>query len=673
MATTFNSLASAVTNTWNSLGQQKHIESALDRLTTDQLIQIADCVRDVFKNSDFLDPPTLCVVGCQSSGKSITLNGLVGLDLLPNGRQIVTRTPIHIRLIHVKDAKSINVDFYDKDDGQKIISSHTVDLNQPEQQMIPIREMINRLTEQYAGQSKNVVDTPIDIKIRSPYVPNLSIIDLPGLTNIALTDQGQPENIKQNIENILIRYIKNPRTIVLSVIQATIDVESDMGLGLIKTYDPEFRRTVGVLTKVDMLKDSNVEGYLGGTISKNLQLGYGYFAVRNRSSDEMRTMSVRDGLLIERKFFDETEPYKSSMYKNKTGSINLGNRLSEILLAHIRTCLPAVMDEIKNANQSIEQQLDEIGRDYPMNCSAKKSMLGVLLHEFQREYNSSIRDRGGVYGTGARIGESYKKFSSNMEKLDPFTSQQLFTDQTINLIVRDYNGIHMPDATISTGVIEKCFQGIEIYDIKDNVKIAKRIEPIKMIKEPYVQCIKEVQTIMIELVDLILQRDRFSRFPKLCIKIKEIICGQIIPNRYDTTYDKVDDFFTEETECIWTDDPKFRNEILPNLYGKEKDPTTDFRAFSRDNVDPLIIRNVLTGYFNVVKNIANHSIRKKISAFFINRIIDDVNTKLSEQILTRSDISQILEENKEKATKRERLLRMKEKIDLARNMICAIH
>jgi vacuolar protein sorting-associated protein 1 len=663
MATTLNTIAGAMTNVWNMVGQQKQMESALAKLTQDQLIQIADYIRDIFKDSEFLDPPTLCAVGAQSSGKSITLNGLTGIDILPSGKSIVTRTPIHLRLCHVKDAKVINIDFFDIQDSQKLISSFTIDaITVLNEQLVPVRDEIVRLTEQYAGKSKNVVDVPINIRIRSPHVPNLSVIDLPGLTNIALTDQGQPDDIKLNIENILIKYIKNPRTIILSIIPATIDVESDHGLGLIKSYDPNFVRTIGVLTKTDMLKDSNIEPYLAGNISRNLQLGYGYYAVRNRSAEEIKTISVKEGHALEQKFFSETEPYKSSEYKSKMGAINLGNKLSEILLAHIRTCLPIVMAEIKNAEQDVDEQLDAIGRDYPVSEIAKRSTFNVLLHEFQREYNSAIKDRGAQYNTGARIANSFRKFSSSIDKLDPFTETTL-SDQMIDNLVRDYNGIHMPDVIISTGVIEKCFQGIEIQDTKEVEKNkTKKIEPLKIMKEPFVQCIKEIQIIMAELVDTILQKDKFSRFPKLCSRIKEIVTGQFFPNKYELVHDKVNDFFAEETECIWTDDQKFRCEILPSMFIKSKD----------GSIDPKIIRNVLIGYFNVIKNIANHSIHKKISTFFVNRIIDDINVKLMDYILIKADLNQILEENKEKVFKREKLLKTKEKIDFAKNMLISI-
>jgi len=655
------SLTNIATTVWNMVGPQKPTDFALDKLTNDQLIQITDNIRDIFKDSDYLDPPTLCVVGSQSSGKSITLNSILSLDILPNGKSIVTRTPIHIRLIHIKDAKVVTVEFFDNTDNQKQISSYTIDilLTSLSEHLQPIRDEINRLTEEYAGKTKNVVDKPINIRIKSPNVPNLSIVDLPGMTNIALTDQGQPEMIKDNIEQMLIKYIKNPRTIILSIIQATIDVESDMGLGLIKKYDPEFKRTIGVLTKVDMLKDSNVEKYLSGKISQNLKLGYGYFAVRNRSSDEIKTISVREAYQLEDDFFQKTEPYKSSNLKSRMGSINLGTRLSDILLTHIKTCLPSVLEEIKKAEHDIELQLDEIGRDYPNSDVEKRSVLNILIHKFQREYNSAIKDRGSYYNTGAYISKSFQKLSDDIDDLDPFTTTH-FTDQIINDMIRDYNGIHMPDVMISTGLIEKCFQSRQQPQPQPQ---QQEQEPLTVLKEPYNICIRDVQDAMITLVDQILQKEKFARFPKLCARIKAIICGQIIPQRYEIVNEKVNDFFEEERDCIWTDDQKFRCEILPSISTKSSDSGTVNAK----------VRSVLSAYFTVIKNIANHSIHKKIHTFFVYRIIEDINTRLMSECVTKDiDVNQLLEENKDKAIKRDKLLKMKTKIELVKNLIVSL-
>ena len=665
---TYNNIVNTVSSIWN-YNQSKQIDNALERLSQDQLIQVGDYVRDIFKNTDFLNPPTLCVIGTQSSGKSITLNGLMGLDILPNGKSIVTRTPIHLRLIHTtKETKIINVEFYE---NSKLISIFNIDaLTTPDAQILPVQEEIFRLTTLYAGNTKNVVDIPIDIKIKSPNVPNLSIIDLPGLTNIALTDQGQPENIKLNIEKMLINYIKNPRTIILSIIPATIDVESDMGLGLIKDYDPQFKRTIGVLTKIDMIKDTNIEHYLSGNISKNLQLGYGYYAVRNRSSEEIKTVSIKDGYLLEQKFFSDTVPYNTSGFKHKMGSNNLGNQLSDILLTHLRACLPEIIEEIKITEKDIDIQLNEIGRNYPSNETEKRTILNVLLHNFQAEYTEAIIEKGSLYNVGAQIEECFRQLNTNLNNAEPFPIN-IFTDTMIQNMIKDYNGIHMPDITISVGLIERCFKGFELIDFKnennndDNLEFInhKKFDPLHIIKDEFIKCIKDIQTITNNLVFFLLKKEKYSRFPKLCSKIKEIVSNNIIPNKYEFVCDRVNEFLFEETQCIWTNDHKFRCEILPSIYTKSKDGTIDSK------IDTKIFRNVLLEYFNVIKNIACHVIRKKITVFYIGKIINDINIVLIDQILTKSDLNILLEENKEKTIKREKLIKIKEKIILAKNMM----
>lgn len=636
----------------------------LDKLTSNQIIQVGDYLQDIFHHFDLdsddmkkrkklLNPPRICVIGSQSSGKSITLNGIMGIDILPNGKSIVTRTPIHLRLIYESDRKNILIEFYEK---SKIVSEFEIELDHKSDDLQPIREEIINLTEKYAGKSKNVIDKPIEIKVKSPNVPNLSIIDLPGLTNIALTDKGQPKQIKKNIEDMLIKYINNPRTIILSIIPATIDVESDMGLGLIKKYDVNFERTIGVITKVDLLKDSDVTGYLKNSISKDLNLAYGYFAVRNRSSNEINDGVTTIGSYeIENDFFRNTKPYNLSDNDNirgRMGVINLGTKLSEILINHLRDCLPDVISEIKNLDSKLESNLDEIGRDYPNTDSQKRNTLNILLNEFQNIYSSSIKDRGAIYNTGAQISKEFNFFKKNMDSLEPF-SKEYYSDKLIKDIIDDYEGLHMPSFMISSGVIEKCFQGKV-----DN----ENLEPLQTMNVPFLELINKIKVVLVDLVDSILDREKYSRFPNLVNNLRNIIFSDIIPKRHSDTLEKVNELFLMEKECIWTDDKEFRNNILPKMSG--------------DNIEldsPELIRKVLSAYFNVIRSNMKHNIHKKVQTFFVNRVIDDINVNLNDMILERIDIRKLLEENKDKAVKRQKLLYLKDKINSTLDLIARMN
>src|SRR5438309_4277084 len=193
----------------------------------------------------------------------------------------------------------------------------------------------------------NINSKPIIFDIYSSHVPNLSLVDLPGLTMVACIDKGQPADIKERIENLVISYIKQPKTIILAIIQSKSDLETDLGLALIKKYDVEGQRIIGVLTKPDLMNnETHIGEYLSNNISKNLMLTYGYYVVKNRNGQEMKDSHIIKGFELEKGYFDNHTEYKKLIYKDRVGTANLTNSLSKILISSITEMLPFVMTEI---------------------------------------------------------------------------------------------------------------------------------------------------------------------------------------------------------------------------------------------------------------------------------------------------------------------------------------
>ena len=95
---------------------------------------------------------------------------------------------------------------------------------------------------------------PIRLTISSPFVPNLTLVDLPGLTKVAI--DGQPESIIHDIEAMVRTYVTPPSSIILAVTPANQDLATSDALNLAKRVDPTGDRTVGVLTKVDLMVSS---------------------------------------------------------------------------------------------------------------------------------------------------------------------------------------------------------------------------------------------------------------------------------------------------------------------------------------------------------------------------------------------------------------------------------
>lgn len=114
-----------------------------------------------------------------------------------------------------------------------------------------IRTEIERETDRLTGVNKGVSDVPINLKVYSPNVVNLTLVDLPGITRVPIGDQ--PPDIEKQIRSMIMRYITPPNAIVLAVTAGNSDVTNSDALRLARDVDPDGQRTLGVITKIDIM------------------------------------------------------------------------------------------------------------------------------------------------------------------------------------------------------------------------------------------------------------------------------------------------------------------------------------------------------------------------------------------------------------------------------------
>ena len=363
-------------------------------LANNEILNIGNALSGIFLENKTvnLETPQLVVVGNQSSGKSSVLNNIIQMDILPTGSNMVTRTPLNLQLSKTNNESKIEFGYYN--DG-KWIKSKKIELTYPKPLALKkdaIQAEIEALTCKIAGSNKNVSSTPIILKIFHPNIPNLSLIDLPGLTMVACTDQGQPKNIKELIRNMIVEYIKKERTLILCVMPARTDLEADPALDLVKEFDPEGKRTIGILTKIDLMNENtDVSRYLSGNISKDLQLGYGYYAVKNRSPSEMKTMDIYEGL--ERKGVFQNHSIYSKLNSNKFGIVNVSNRLSDILVQHIKRNLPTILNEISILHNDVYNNYIRLGEDIPMSLEGKTGLVHSISSDYCQEFKQTINSK----------------------------------------------------------------------------------------------------------------------------------------------------------------------------------------------------------------------------------------------------------------------------------------
>ena len=235
-------------------------------MLTKKLIEIRGILLSIDHN-ETLKLPSIVVIGSQSSGKELVLEAIVGHEFLPKyerntlffsiykhdltrdfcrGSNMVTRRPIELTLVHTPGSSEEYGEFPQLGFGKvydfKQIQKTLRDLN------IAVPE------------SECVSNKPIELRIYSQNIPDLTLIDLPGY--IQIHSKGQPETLKHKIEELCEKYIREPN-IILAVCAADVDLANSPALNASRKVDPLGLRTIGVITKMDLVQPEAGPRFLG--------------------------------------------------------------------------------------------------------------------------------------------------------------------------------------------------------------------------------------------------------------------------------------------------------------------------------------------------------------------------------------------------------------------------
>mmetsp|Transcript_5045 Transcript_5045/g.8658 ORF Transcript_5045/g.8658 Transcript_5045/m.8658 type:complete len:710 (+) Transcript_5045:62-2191(+) len=352
----------------------------MDRITSRLrgLMDLMDKLQDLGLDA-VIKLPKVAVVGEQSTGKSSVLESLVGEDFLPKGSELATRCPVQLRLVRDPAVEGFSAK----------LGVTLNDLKPVEMRDLP--ETIRALTSQIAGKDLNIVETPIWVEIRSSNTCDLSLTDLPGIAKNKLKGSDQPENIEEVTTNLIQRYIQDKETVILAVVPANIDVAASDAIKLSKRNDPEGNRTIGVLTKVDIMdRGTSAKKILQGDY---IDLKLGFIRVKNRSqADVDNHVSVRDALRTESEFFSKHEVYKS-MDPALFGAGNLAKKLMKISEKTLSEVLPELKDKVAAKLREVEEALQELGSGVPDDRPGRKMLCMTLMQTTAESINTFVMSR----------------------------------------------------------------------------------------------------------------------------------------------------------------------------------------------------------------------------------------------------------------------------------------
>jgi replication fork clamp-binding protein CrfC len=365
----------------------------------------------------------------------------------------------------------------------------------------------------------------------------LTLVDLPGLTKVPVGDQ--PRDIEKQIRDMLLKFISKPNAVILAVTAANTDLANSDGLQLARSVDPEGTRTIGVLTKVDLMdQGTDVVDILAGRI---IPLRLGYVPVVNRGQRDIdQKKAINAALENERAFFEN-----HGSYKNKAqycGTPYLARKLNTLLMHHIKATLPDIKGRIASQLQRYQQELASLGG--AMGEQSGGNVVLSVITEFCSEFRTVI-DGGSndlsvnELSGGARISFVYHElFNNGVRSIDPFDQVK---DGDIRTIL--YN---------SSGSTPSLFVGTAAFEV-----IVK--QQIKRLEEPSLKCCQLVYDELIRILGQILSKvQAFKRYPALKEQFNAVVIGFFREAMVPTTK-LVSDMVNMQACYVNTTHPDFLN------------------------------------------------------------------------------------------------------------------
>ncbi|XP_060929905.1 dynamin-1-like protein isoform X2 [Limanda limanda] len=672
------------------------------------LIPVINKLQDVFNTvgADIIQLPQIAVVGTQSSGKSSVLESLVGRDLLPRGTGVVTRRPLILQLVHVDPGdsrKNEDGGIEGEEWGKFLHTKNTIYTDFDE-----IRQEIENETERVSGNNKGITDEPIHLKIFSPHVVNLTLVDLPGITKVPVGDQ--PKDIEVQIKDLILKHISNPNSIILAVTAANTDMATSEALKVAREVDPDGRRTLAVVTKLDLM-DAGTDA-MDVLMGRVIPVKLGLIGVVNRSQlDINNKKSVADAIRDEYAFLQKKYPSLA----NRNGTKYLARTLNRLLMHHIRDCLP----DLKARINVLAAQYQSLLSSYGEPVEDQSATLLQLITKFATEYCNTIEGTAKYIETaelcgGARICYIFHEtFGRTLESVDPLGGLS-----TIDILTAIRN---------ATGPRPSLF----VPEVSFELLVKKQV---KRLEEPSLRCVELVHEEMQRIIQHCsnYSTQELQRFPKLHEAIVEVVTS-LLRKRLPVTNEMVHNLVAIELAYINTKHPDFadacgvmnnnieeerRNRMreLPAAVSRDKvkktvlfenqDGTGSWRGMlkkgeeapgsgpgspfkgavnlldvpvpvarklsSREQRDCEVIERLIKSYFLIVRKNIQDSVPKAVMHFLVNHVKDSLQSELVGQLYKSGLLNDLLTESEDMAQRRKEAADMLQALQRASQVIAEI-